>query len=275
MKIINIDINLGKPVKEISDISPLKKMFINRYNNNINTKKSNKTSVSTNKREKRKKKSKTKKLSLPRKKYLEEGYDNILTKNIEDELDDFLINKKNNSYDNKSNNKKINLNNIYTVNNNYFRTFINEDNIRDNDNGKIKVITKNEVKKKEYKNILVKNIITKDKRLFIHINYIFCFSSKNYLNNSKNKYTYNNHCLITKRNKSFSFIMQKPNTKQKNNILIKNISFKENEVKNKSNTKSNNKDKYLFSCLKFIIKNINKVFLKKAFSYFLKNLDIM
>ena len=66
-KIIDIDINLGKPIKEISDINPLENLFINNYTN-----KRFKSSLSTNKREKKKKKHKSKsknkkKLSLPKK----------------------------------------------------------------------------------------------------------------------------------------------------------------------------------------------------------------
>ena len=261
-------------MKEISDISPLKKIFIKGYSNNNNNNNNNKTCHSTNKREKkRKKKSKTKILSLPKKKYLEEGYDNTLTKNSEGEIDDLVYNKKTNSYDNKTINThfNLNLNNSYNLNNNYFKAFINDDNIHNNNN-KIKI--KNGVKKKDYKNILVKNIVTSDKRLFIHINYIFCFSSKI---NKNNKYKYDNNFLFVKRNTFFSYIMENTCNEKKKNNLIKNNSIYENESINKSNTNTtkNNKDKYLFSCLRFIIKNINKVFLKKSFRYFLNNVDQM
>lgn len=62
-KIIDIDINLGKPIKAISDISPLENIFINDYNN-----RKYKTSYSTNnKRDKRKRKNKNQKFSLPKK----------------------------------------------------------------------------------------------------------------------------------------------------------------------------------------------------------------
>ncbi len=161
------------------------------------------------------------------------------------------------------------MNNSYNLNNNYFKAFINDDNIHDNNN-KIKI--KNGVKKKDYKNILVKNIVTSDKRLFIHINYIFCFSSKN---NKNNKYKYDTNFLFIKRNTFFSYIMENNCLEKKKNSLIKNNFIYENETINKSNTNTtkNNKDKYLFSCLRFIIKNINKVFLKKSFRYFLNNVD--
>ncbi len=42
---------------------------------------------------------------------------------------------------------------------------------------------------------------------------------------------------------------------------------------NKDKKVSNEKNKYLNSCVKFIIKNINKVFLKKSFEYFWKEYE--
>ena len=64
-KIIDIDINLGKPLRDISDISPLESgLFINNYNFKI---KQIKGSLSTNKREKKimkKSKSKSKKKKI-------------------------------------------------------------------------------------------------------------------------------------------------------------------------------------------------------------------
>ena len=265
-KIIDIDINLGKPIKEISDINPLENLFINDYKN-----KKYKTSLSTNKREKKRKhKSKTKKLSLPKKKYLEEKYDIYPNANEEEDLE---YNNKNNSFDNKLNNI-ITLNNSYSlkVNNNYYRTFINTINKNENQN-----------KKKDYRNILVKNIKTLDKRLFIHINYIFSLSHKNIINKKK----YDINLLEIKRNIFFSLIMENKNSNKHQNKSLPNNSFfattnsrnynnffeKNNEKMNKTNYNKNIKDKYLFSCVKFIIKNINKVFLKKAYSYFVNNIE--
>ena len=47
----------------------------------------------------------------------------------------------------------------------------------------------NKSKKKNYKNILVKNIMTLDKRLFIHINYIASLiPNKNIMTQKKTKY---------------------------------------------------------------------------------------
>ena len=266
-KIIDIDINLGKPLKEISDISPLENLFINDYNN-----KRYKSSLSTNKRDKKRKhKSKTKKLSLPKKKYLEEKYDIYPLKNEEEDFEDNMYNNKNNSFDKKLNDI-INLNNSYSLNhrNNCYSTFINSNNKNFNEN-----------KKKRYRNILVKNIKTSDKRLFIHINYIFSLSQYNNINNKK----YDINLFEMKRNIFFSLIVENINKHQ--NKSLSNISFfttinsrnynhifeKNNEKMNKTNYNKNNKDKYLLSCVKFIIKNINKVFLKKAYKYLVNILE--
>ena len=270
-KIIDIDINLGKPIKEISDISPLENLFINDYNNKIF-----KTSLSTNKREKKKRKhkSKTKKLSLPKKKYLEEKYDiyplRNENENDEDDKDD-IFNIKNYSFDNNFNNI-ISLNNSYNLkhNNNYFQNFIDSNNDINND-----IIIN---KKKNYKNILVKNIKTLDKRLFIHINYICSLSQEN--NNKNEKYETN--LLKIERNTFFSIEINNkyPNKILSHNLIVdssnsrnNNILNNENKEINKTNFSKNSKDKYLLSCVKFLIKNINRVFLNKAYRYFIKLIE--
>jgi hypothetical protein len=269
-KIIDIDINLGKPIKEISDISPLENLFINDYKNKIY-----KSSLSTNKRDKKRKhKSKTKKLSLPKKNYLEEKYDIYPIRNEED-LENNTQNNKNISFDNKLNNI-LNLNNSCNLkySDKYYNTFINSNNNNEKKN--------NNTKKKDYKNILVKNIKTSDNRLFIHINYIFSLSQKININNNK---IYGINLLQIKRDIFFSLIVDNINKHQNKNLS--NNSFfattnsrnynhffeKKNEKINKTNYNKNNKDKYLFSCVKFIIKIINRVFLKKAYKYFVNILE--
>ena len=271
-KIIDIDINLGKSIKEISDISPLENMFINNYKN-----KKYKTSLSTNKREKKKRKnrSKNKKYSLPKKKFAEEIYDSFPIRNEDIDLDDMPYYIKNNSFDNKLNNP-INLNNSYNLNNKYFKTFIKDDNdfnnIPDIEN------IENKSPKKNYKNILVKNIVTLDKRLYIHINYIFSISMTNSLKNKNKKYE--NDVLIIKRNIIFSIIMKNSNNAynrhKKKNLVTNTRNFNnifENKKSNKTNYLKYSKDKYLFSCVKFLIKSINKVFLNKAYKYFLNSVE--
>ena len=261
-KIIDIDINLGKPIKAISDISPLENIFINDYNN-----KKYKTSYSTNnKRDKRKRKNKNQKFSLPKKKYLEEGYDD------ENEEDNITYNR-NNSFDKKnfiSNN--INLNNSYNLKNddNYFKSLFSK-NYETIKNG-------NKNKKKNYKNILVKNIMTLDKRLFIHINYIASLiPNNNIMTQKKNKYMPSS--LRIKRDIFFSIIITNKNrnksTKNNSFFAVGNSrnyvddNFNENYEKIIKTSYKRNKDKYLISCVKFMIKSINKVFLSKDFKFFL------
>jgi hypothetical protein len=137
-KIIDIDINLGKPVKDINDISPLQSFFINDYDN-----KKFKSSLSVNKNDKTRKKNKNrKKLLLPKKKYLEEGYDFISPIKNEEENKFKSSEFRTNSYDDK----KIKLKNMITQNSsitpnsnsiNYFNTISNNNN-KDNKNNEIK-----------------------------------------------------------------------------------------------------------------------------------------
>jgi len=266
-KIIDIDINLGKPIKAISDISPLENMFINDYNN-----KKFKTSYSTNnKRVRKKRKNKNQKFSLPKKKYLEEGYDDDSFP-VQKEENNITYNR-NNSFDKRnfiSNN--INLNNSYNLKNddNYFKNFFS----KSNEN----LQNENKKKKKNYKNILVKNIMTSDKRLFIHINYIASLiPNKNIMIQKKTKYI--SSLLQIKRDIFFSIIITNKNRKKsaKNNSFFAvgtsrnyvDDCFEENYENINKTIYKNNKDKYLNSCVKFMIKSINKVFLNKDFKYFL------
>ena len=269
-KIIDIDINLGKPVKDISDISPLQSFFINDYDN-----KKFKSSLSVNKNNRTRKKNKNKKkLLLPKKKYLEEGYDFISPIKNEEENKFKNSEIRTSSYDDKKTKFKnlLSQNNSASTTNtnaiNYFNTISNNNN-KDNYNNEIKY----------FKNILVKNIITSDKRLFIHINYIFSHKS----NITKKKYDFK--ALKIKRNKSL-FIQ--PN---KNLIIHKNKSMSNNsfyttknlridadigKIKEKSvkkNIMKNQKDKYLFSCVKFFVKAINRIFLKKFYAQYKKGIE--
>ena len=255
-KIIDIDINLGKPIKAISDVSPLENIFINGYKN-----KKYKTSYSTNnKREKRKRKNKNQKLSLPKKKYLEEGYDDDDSSHAHNEENNIIYNR-NNSFDKKNIiNNNLNLNNSYKLRNddNFFKIFFS------------KKIENQKKKKKNYKNILVKNIMTLDKRLFIRINYIASLiPNKNIMIEKNTKYK--SSLLQIKRDIFFS-INKNKNQPLKNNsffdIDVDECFDETYEKMNKTNYKRN-KNKYLNSCMKFIIKSINKVFLNKDFKYFL------
>jgi len=269
-KIIDIDINLGKPVKDISDISPLQSFFINDYEN-----KKFKSSLSVNKNDKTRKKNKNKKkLLLPKKKYLEEGYD-FISPIKNDEENKFKSSEfRTNSYDDKKTKFKnlLTQNNSITTTNangiNYFNTISNNNN-KDNNNNE----------KKYFKNILVKNIITSDKRLFIHINYIFSHKS----NNIKKKYDIK--ALKIKRNKSLfiqpnkNLIIHKYKSMSNNSFFTtKNLrkdldTEKTNDKNNKKNLMKNQKDKYLFSCVKFFVKTINRIFLKKLYAQYKKGIE--
>ena len=255
-KIIDIDINLGKPIREISDINIMEsKLFLNDYNNI--RKKKFKSSLSTNKRDKRKmkNKSKKKKLSLPKKKYLEE----ISSSSSEKYIDN---NNNDNSFD-----KNINNNFTIKTNNNIIQP----------------LIYKTSKINKKTKNILEKNIVTSDKRLFININYISNLSS--YENKSRSKSKYKNTSLTIKRNIYFPIFSQKVlknKTVSNNYFFISNNSRNSNknlEIQNKKMNMTNyininnDKNKYLNSCIKFIVKNINKVFLRKEFKIFLKRIN--
>ena len=172
-KIIDIDINLGKPIREINDINIIENgLFMNNYNI---SKKKFKSSLSTNKREKRKikNKSKKKKLSLPKKKYLEEISSSSSDKD-NFSSDKNISNNNNNSFDKNITNKNFTI----KTNNNIIQPLIYKTSRINNKN------------KNYIRNISEKNIVTSDKRLFININYISNFSYDNKLR-SKLKYKNN------------------------------------------------------------------------------------
>ena len=203
-KIIDIDINLGKPLKEISDMS-----LIRNFEMNDKDKKNNK----------HKRKAKTrKKYSLPKKKYLEEEYDNE---------HNLSFPYKTYSYDNKKHRK----NNLININ-------------KDMEKDKEDII------------------ITKDKLLSIRIKNLFSIIN----NNRKKEHNYYNNILKIKKNENFSIYS--------NIVKCKHISFysltEMNNLRNINDLsfEQNKKDKYLLSCVKFIIKVINKIFLNKEYIHF-------
>ena len=266
-KIIDIDINLGKPVKEINDISPLSGFFINNYSSKNN---SSSFSINKNNKHKRKHKNKNKhkhkkKYSLPKKKYLEKGYD------IESpSKDDDYFEENEDNEENEGNKEKTITEyrtNSYDFNQNYFNNLINL-------NNSMQTEKKIKTQKRYSKNILVKNIITSDKRLFIHINYIF-FNNVN----MKNKYYYDINLLKIIINDYFTlpsninFIKNKNKRVSNNSFLpfcYSRNNLRNEFVKSKTNYMQNQKDKYLLSCIKFVIKIINKIFLKKVYIHFKK-----
>ena len=229
-KIIDIDINLGKPLRDISDINPLASGFF--MNNNKNLNKKYKSSMSTNKRSKRKikKNSKNKKLSLPKKKYLEEKYD-ISTES------DYIFDNSNNNNDNSFDENILNNNLTIKTDKNIIQPLLY----------KSSRIALNKINSNQEKNILVNNIITSDKRIYINMTYV---SNALYEGKLWNKKNYKNNSFIIKRSFYFSFLGKK------------------------DKKMNNDKNKYLNSCVKFLIKNINKAVLKKFFEYFWKECEI-
>ena len=261
-KIIDIDINLGKPIREINDINIIENgLFMN--NNNLSKKKF-KSSLSTNKREKRKikNKSKKKKLSLPKKKYLEEISSSSSDKD-NFSSDKNISNNNNNSFDKNITNKNFTI----KTNNNIIQPLIYKTSRINGGNGGC------------VRNISEKNIVTSDKRLFININYISNLSCDNKL---RSKLKYKNNSLTIKRNIYFPIFSQKVlknKTVSNNYLFISNNRNSNLETQNKkmnmTNYINNDKNKYLNSCVKFIIKNINKVFLEKSFNFFLKRVKMI
>ena len=234
-RIIDIDINLGRPIKEISDIS-----LIQNFNKNKN---------SENREHKHKKRTKSRKrLSLPKKRYLEEGYDINYNKNYTENNKPFVP-YKTYSYDNN----KHRINNLINLNH------IMENNVEKNN-----------------ENI----IITEDKLLFIRVNVIYSLINND--TNKKRKFNLNaleinsnENICIEKKN-----IMNKFNNKiqhisrcsliELNNSRNNNLSELQKQNFNTTSIISNKKDKYLISCIKFMIKIINKIFLNKEYMNFKK-----
>ena len=210
-RIIDIDINLGKSLKEISDMSLIRNFEMNNKNKKNN---------------KHKKRAKTRrKYSLPKKKYLEEEeYDNE---------HNLSFPYKTYSYDNKKHKK----NNLININ-------------RDMEKNKEK--------------FLEDIIITNDKLLSIRIKNLFSIK----YNNINKEYKYYNNILQINKIENFSInfdiVKYKHNSFYSLTELIKlrninNLSFEQNK-----------KDKYLLSCVKFIIRAINKIFLKRKYTRFKK-----
>ena len=55
----------------------------------------------------------------------------------------------------------------------------------------------------------------------------------------------------------------------KNEVNIGKI----NDKSNKKNIMKNQNDKYLFSCIKFFVKTINRIFLKKLYAQYKKGIE--
>ena len=130
---------------------------------------------------------------------------------------------------------------------------------------------------------IIKNIKSSDKRLFININYVYLSNIQ--MKGKKEKY--NKNILKIKNTVHFSIIRYNNNKKDKlvdeiieeepsnfnNNSNISNNSIDNKMEQNFKNRNSNhNNDKYLFSCVNFIIRSIKRIFIRNWFNYFKKRI---
>ena len=133
----------------------------------------------------------------------------------------------------------------------------------------------------------IKILKSEDNRLFITINYAYLSNTE--IEGKKTKY--NNNILKIYNSDKFSIIKKMKIKKIKNkdkiigiieeessNINYTNDSNNSTDNKIESKTKNINKnsisknDKYLFSCVNFILKTIKRIILKNYFEYYEKKL---
>ena len=251
-KIIDIKIDIGKPIGVIRDLNPLDCHYLSQ---NYITKRS-KICLSSNK--KKKKRTPTKRIVLPNKKFLEE-----------EENFDIKFFSSFHSMKTFNPSLKTSTNNTHNMN---------------KENFNINKIKNQNSKDNKIRCALVKNIATSDKLLFIHIKYIY----SNFVDKNRKK-KFDQKTLAISNN--FISIIKKKIVEKKhkvleymnNSILYKKISrnniitigkLNENKIKNCFTTTncSDTNNKYLNSCLKFLIKIINKLFLYKNYKIFKRNI---
>ena len=204
------------------------------------------------------------------------------------------------SFSNKYNKKFINKTGehfISNINNSLEKTKklnqkyeINKNNIMN------RLYNANMKRKKEKKCCIrkkIKNIKSSDKRLFVNINYVYLSN----INMKGKNIKYNEKLLEIKNPDNFSIKIKNNNNNYKYDIVNTNGSIltgikEENESsiinytdsvnsvdyykktnKNKYKNISTN-DKYLFSCINFITKNIKRILLKNNYNFFKKQLYI-
>ncbi len=204
------------------------------------------------------------------------------------------------SNSNKSNKKKkkyINKN-IVHFNENINNSLENIKNLNDNHeinkNNIMKRLNNIYLKRKKDKKYCIrkkiKNIRSSDKRLFVNINYVY---SSNIDMKGKN-IKYNEKLLEIKNPDNFSISKKKYNNnyvynsfRANGNILSGIVEENESSIINYTDSfnsmdcyKKGNKnkykniynDKYLYSCINFITKNINRIILKKTYNFFKKKI---
>ena len=172
------------------------------------------------------------------------------------------FNFKEESFSNNINN--INLKKKISLYRNYFSRSKNEN----KSNSKMKKYLQKEKEKNKLK--IIKNIITKDKRIFIRINYL------SYIFHIKKNQNKKNNLLNIEKIFEFSFIpkntIKKRINKRKSEIKNKLFLIKEEEEKNSSikiKNKKNNVNVFNLSMIKLINILEKNIYLKK-FEFFLK-----
>ena len=136
---------------------------------------------------------------------------------------------------------------------------------------------------------IIKNIKSSDKRLFININYVYLSNIQ--MKGKKEKYNLN--ILKINNSNNFSIINESNNTninkdkyigiieEESSNINYtndSNNSISDSDKKNIINSNNNYiniKDKYLFSCVNFVIKAIKRIIVKNTYKIFKKKINIM
>ena len=133
----------------------------------------------------------------------------------------------------------------------------------------------------------IKILKSEDNRLFITINYAYLSNTE--IEGKKTKY--NNNILKIYNSDKFSIIKKMKIKKIKNKDKIigiieeesSNINYTndsnnstdnkiESKIKNINKNTINKNDKYLFSCVNFILKTIKRIILKNYFEYYEKKL---
>lgn len=236
-KIIDIDINLGKPISIINGLSPLKELIIEKDSPKVfklNTLPNKYIDREKNRKKKSNSKSGSKnkiKPPLSTKKFLEE----------EDYFDDDKLN--NNNYLNNNNRSyssikeyKNNINKSIQENNNRIKYNFNQ----------------------EISRISIEDKKEKNSKIFIR------FNNFAFINNSQKTINYAKFINLIKENNISILLKNNKNNKNKKIKKIKNNSLvKRNIKKNKGNT-------LYINCTKFLEKVFNKIIKKKVFITLIK-----
>ena len=278
----------------------ISKKIKNRNNkDNLNLNNSMNTSKSCiyfirDKNEKEIKKRKEKSELCRNKNYLKEKYEEIRKRKHLKKNNDNIYNTEK-IININSKNKKLFDNNTHILKGIYKKKKLHNinKNISNKSNKKISnnEISNNFMTKDKLNKFMIKKKIkilkSEDNRLFITINYAYLSNTE--IEGKKTKY--NNNILKIYNSDKFSIIKKMKIKKIKNKDKIigiieeesSNINYTndsnnstdnkiENKTKNINKNTINKNDKYLFSCVNFILKTIKRIILKNYFEYYEKKL---